>query len=511
MVRASGKPVIGATVTVARTDNGAAVDQAFTDDAGECAFQLTPGAYSVSVVKSSFFIDTEGKMQLTLNGRQSSAVQVNLIKGGVIAGRLLDPEGNALTDIPVTAQKMDIKSKSTALPSPQESNVTAISDDRGVFRIHGLRPGDYVIVVNARRDFSARKTLPTTYYPNHRSLQSAVPLRVEASQEVTLPEMFIGDVAGYSLSLAGSVFGARRAPLAGASVTLLQASNEAMSDATLTNADGRFAFDGLNPGRYKVRVSLKNGAYFSAEKDVALAEGSTGNIIIELTEYPIIKGVAYFSHDNKIEPLPDLAFSLVSIEGGEEIKFVSDENGEFSTKVRRDGLFVWQFPKLDEHHYLQRITVGGKDVTDLPLKLDQKKSITDVSVFVSRGGGIIEGQFEKSIVDGCRNFAVYAVAIEALSNKSTLGFKRADVCTGNSFAVRSLAPGGYHLVALPLPQSNKTKDRKSIPSLGLGYFYESIRTAIQELQLKQDDIITVENYSQYAKRTPIILRRKPVP
>src|SRR6266487_826294 len=149
-------PVAGARIVVMtagrRTGPMGPPPQATTDQDGRFAFdKLAPGEYGLNVQKTGFAPMNESMTRqrtFTVAAGQTLAVDLQLQRGGVITGRVLDERGEPMTDIRIMAMRrmpvpINAGAGSRFLPAqmqgPQQTN------DLGEFRVAGLAPGEYVI------------------------------------------------------------------------------------------------------------------------------------------------------------------------------------------------------------------------------------------------------------------------------------------------------------------------------------------------------------------------------
>lgn len=504
-VLSGNSPVAGATVSLSRLGSAARSESPqYTDEAGECEFtQLASGSYSLVVSKLSFFaLEADATAsEFSLGEGETRSFQSNLMKGGVIAGRLLNADNEVLTGIPVTA--LSTQSMNAArydLPARSESNVTSLSDDRGIFRIYGLRPGTYAIAVNAQRDSSLRKDiLPFKYLGGADSSSGGV--FVGLSQELQLPDIQVTAGVNEVGSMTGHVLGQGNLPLAQATV-FLQGEDLSISDRILTNGSGSFTFDGLLPGKYKLSVTPKQGSYRPYVKEIDLSAKRTTNLVVTLLEYPIVAGRTYLLRNKTPEPFPSLNVALVPTGGGDDINFVSGSDGNFSMRSNRTGSFSWNLPRLDKNQYLAYVVSGNKEITSSPLLLGDS-SITDIAVYVSTEAAGIEGRFPEGVRNGCATLGVYAVLVDSIDSDSLLRRKRADICTSDSFAIYSLPPGKYYLVALPLltPAAAGYQTFGTLPASQDAVF----RVALKAAKLNQTEVVTLENKQTASGRTAHLL------
>ncbi len=495
VVSADG-PVIGALVTL--RGEGARERRAHTDESGECEFaRLTAGAYSLKVSKPSFFLEHEAE-PLSLDGSQSKTVRVSLTRGGSIAGRLSDADGDPLTGVPVTALRLDPATKKATPPPASESNVTALPDDRGAFRLYGLRPGLYLLAFNARREHSERKALPPVYYPGQPELRAASPLYVGASQEVSLPEVRLAPPPGGAPSVTGRVEGAG-GPLPGVAVFIDRPGDESVSDSALSDAEGRFAFEGLPPGRYRLKARPKNGSHRESEQEVVVTEAGAGPLVLKLKEHPALEGVAYLSGKAGREPLPRLSLGLTpAAPGARAADFVSAPDGRFSLRPAPGGLFWWRVAGLRADQYLERVEVGGEDVARRPFRLSAEAGARGVAVYVSTGAASVEGRFAEGEPEACEEFALYLAAAGPNGKQTPFHLTRAGACSEGSFSFQSLAPGKYYLVALPLA-------RGAADPLNEEAHRKAVGAAAEDSRLGPRDIITLGAGQKSTGHTPVRL------
>src|SRR5436309_180677 len=144
-----GKPVKRARVfvTAAELPGGRGV---LTDDSG--VFDLTElpaGRYTLTVSKSGFVSLSYGQrrplqagtpLQLG-DGEQLKGVDFRLPRGGVIAGRILDEEGEPVPGATVRVMRYQYQQGDRRLAQAGSGQ----TDDRGQYRVWGLMPGDYYV------------------------------------------------------------------------------------------------------------------------------------------------------------------------------------------------------------------------------------------------------------------------------------------------------------------------------------------------------------------------------
>ena len=153
---ANAPPVRRALVSVAmRTTAMNSTRQTTTDDQGRFVFRNLPaGTYTAHVTKAGLVPAAFGETRpygvgtpISLAEGEKLSLPFKLLRGAVITGTLLD-NGRPVIQTTVNATPVRIVN-GARLPGTSRFN-SAQTDDRGVYRIYGLPPGDYVISASPR-------------------------------------------------------------------------------------------------------------------------------------------------------------------------------------------------------------------------------------------------------------------------------------------------------------------------------------------------------------------------
>jgi hypothetical protein len=155
---ASGKPVPGATVGI----SGASLPRTplpprlMTDSQGRFVFRnLAPGSYGLTASRPGYNEGAYGRRRpdggaqpLDLReGQRATDVTILLWKYAAIGGTVVDEAGQPVVGAQVRALQKRIVSGQPVLSA---FGVSLASDDRGMYRIASLSPGDYVVIVSAQ-------------------------------------------------------------------------------------------------------------------------------------------------------------------------------------------------------------------------------------------------------------------------------------------------------------------------------------------------------------------------
>jgi hypothetical protein len=338
------KPLRRVIVTI--TGDGMKVGRStITDDQGRFMFdRLGAGRFTVTGTKAAYLpgafgVSQPGRpavpVQLTA-GESRSDVTFTMMKGGVITGVIRTIGGEPAANVDVTVFR---------LPSPGTDprlivNGTAVSDDRGVYRIFDLPPGPYVVAGALRRrsigtgdspawsaaqvtqmlkELEQREkggtaaTLPPppegnfayapVFFPGYASPEFAVPIRLRPGEEkngidftVQLTRMAAieGLLIGAEANTAAMFFntvGVQLPSLMGALPTFT----------SQMGPGGRtFKYSGVTPGRYTITAQVRNGTW--ARADVVVSGDDVSGITMALQPAFRVTGQVVFKGSRLTPP-----------------------------------------------------------------------------------------------------------------------------------------------------------------------------------------------------------------
>jgi uncharacterized protein (DUF2141 family) len=155
---ASPQPVRRATVRLSG-ESTATSRVVGTDDDGRFVFDRLPaGTYTVSATKAGLVRSFHGSTRpgvgpgvpVAIGTGEKVDVTIRLLPGAVITGVVTNPRGQPVQGITVAAVSAGLSG--SAPPAP----VRVVTDDRGVYRVFGLAPGEYVV-------FAVPEIVPAPY------------------------------------------------------------------------------------------------------------------------------------------------------------------------------------------------------------------------------------------------------------------------------------------------------------------------------------------------------------
>jgi hypothetical protein len=290
----SGRPVPGVMVTVFGSGGRAGGPQrpVVTDSLGRFYFaNLGPAAYTLQTTKIGYSAQPAA---LTLRsvplavGERITDVKIHLVKHAAITGTLRDDVGDPVVGMPVLAMRRTIVNGRPILTAPSQAR----SDDRGLYRISGLQPGEYVICACPRESLpfdgvllttlaaeplqlmgvAARalkvgadaasiddtlRTFAPTLYPSSPTVARAERVAVKPGEEKSAVDINL--TATRAVRVSGTVTGSP-SPITASSIRLIPAGESDEGTALmqlapmLVQSDGRFDFASVPSGNYVLHV-----------------------------------------------------------------------------------------------------------------------------------------------------------------------------------------------------------------------------------------------------------------
>jgi Carboxypeptidase regulatory-like domain len=258
----AGRPIAGAQILVikAGVKISSGMQASVTDDEGKFkATGLDPGSYMISANVPGYVVaptDSERDYH-----RPGENVSINLIKGGVITGRVTDSYGEPIVGARVEALKIRELEAGPKFPVAIRETNRKLTDDRGVYRLYGLEPGVYVVCASNDQwglsggFYDGRDAI--TWHPSS-PRATAVEITVRSGDEITGADIRHREERGYTIS--GTINGDAAPGSMSENLTIMLTSG---ADSRLVGMTSRFSvksfvMSGVSDGEYELTAFLPN-------------------------------------------------------------------------------------------------------------------------------------------------------------------------------------------------------------------------------------------------------------
>lgn len=469
-----------ATVSLRKSGSrrGSGERTARSDDRGQYEFRdLEAGKYLLSVTRNGFlpldygqkrvqaFRGQRGGTPLTLgDGQVLSGIDFNLIRGGVVEGRVADQDYEPLSRVIVTLSGYQTVQGERALTPVSRAQ----TDDRGQFRLFDIPPGSYFLSARqgggvpsfARRGRRGQRgqSFPPTYYPGVPSPEQATEIEVSAGGEVggfhlTLIESHTYRVSGRVLESDGSL-----AP----SVRIMTVNRSAPGQFSLrggagTDLQGTFTVAGLLPGKYRLIARRGRGQEPQmASASVEVVDRDIRGLTLALGSGASITGRIVSENEEPTLNWRRVSVATRSAEGGRRgFGFRGggrpiEEDFSFRISNLPGGLYRLSVNLPPGNHYVESIRAQGQDIIDRLIEMNDHDQLSGVEVRVSPNGcrisGVVQSEEDGKAVDGA------TVLVFAADPRQRGGFSRFTRTTqtdqAGRYSLEGLPPAEYLVCAL---------------------------------------------------------------
>jgi len=429
-----------------------------SDDAGRFAFNgLRAARYTIGGVKEGYVRGNYGAIRtggpgasVALgDGQTLTDIVLTLPRGATITGVLLDAEGRPIPGVSMRALRYSYTPGGERRLMPVSVTMAGhVTDDRGIYRIYGLAPGEYAIAapvslpqsagtpIVALSEAEVRRALdevrqaqrqqapPVAEEPAGANVDASestavgyapvfYPGTTLASQAALIPLAKGEERSGIDFQIQyvpmttihGSVFSpqtpvdsVRIFLIATADVTLSRDNNEARS--TLATGKGEFTFSNVAPGAYTIVAKgsrlLSPGAPVSWATVEVLADGqSEPQVMLSLQSSLTVSGRISFAGRTPPPDATDVRVTLVPMLTGGQVSLATaparvDASGRFTITGVTAARYRLQANLPGRGDWmLSSAAIGGRDALDMPI--DLKQSVDGAVVTFTDEPGEISG------------------------------------------------------------------------------------------------------------------------
>src|SRR5262245_16499057 len=482
-VMVDGKPAVNAQVTVVELDpkiKGARIIQsngrvfvdrlaykAATNAEGIYLFTGLPaGSYTVTAMSKAYIPENSAQgvdrsRQIMLDeGEAREQVDLSLVRGGVSTGRVTDDENRPQIEIGVRLTGVSDTGK---IGEILDENGGA-TDDRGIYRIYGIRTGRYLLCAGGDLYIFSGKKFELTYYPNTTNAEQAQVIDVKEGSEVSGVDIRLMNL-GKTYEVMGRVIEAGTGKaVPQIRVICMEVANQddiygrkAVADG-LTGTQGNFHMSGLKPGKYKLKLADLNGEspFYGDDKFFEIDSDNVNGLELKINRGGTLSGTVLLEA-GKERPLE------TPINQGNVSMIVSRDSqpGYRTSRISPDGSFsIIGLPagkgdlriySSNESFYVLRVEHNGITQTD-GINIGPGENISGVKLIVGKADGVIRGEAKVvggSLPEGYTLFVSASQTVSTNSGVSRTSYGSANVDEKGSFLIEGLLNGEYTLQISP--------------------------------------------------------------
>jgi len=511
---AGSEPLKTATVQLQSLQDLAHTISVLTDVGGRFELKgIDPGRYRLKVSRTGFVTQEYG--QKTANdpgaeirlvpGQNLHGVLFRLIPWGVIAGRVLDEEGEPLPWAQVSALR-EIYFNGKRKLSPE---VLVPTNDLGEYRLFGLKPGRYFVSAKYRPglhivgrgevrddegDYSRPEFMPI-FYPSSPDPAQASTITLKAGEEVPAVEILLRPVTTFGVR--GRVYNlvAGRRSNTGVIVQLEQRnSNVAWGSpdhqSIVENPDGSFEITGVLPGSYTLSAWwIEDGRRYQARQSIEVGNANVENANLTITPGITVPGRVVWDGKASMDR-DELLVSIAPTDS--RISFYGPARvmgNSFVLKDVFDGTYRLGVLGQSKDCYVKSLRYGSSDALQGGFTV-LRGIPASLEVTISSRGARVQGAVTDN--DNLPITGVWVVLVpdEAHRDQSRL-YQKAATDQYGRYLLRGIAPGDYKIFAWEKVEDGAWED----PDFLTTFEDRGQKISVQEADAKTIDIVGIRTKS----------------
>jgi protocatechuate 3,4-dioxygenase beta subunit len=481
-VTVQGKPLAGivlglqsqASATLLPLSNAS---RAESDTEGHYQFRgVAPGTYQITVLNPLYVLPVADRFaqapSITITIAEDENItdaHVDLVRGGIVTGKVVGPEGRPLIEQYVQLDRLDARGNPNAVMPI--NRLPYDTDDRGIYRIIGVLPGRYRVSSGEGEGsvmrMPGRKSYPRTFHPDTTDVAQAKIIEVAEGSEVTGVDIQLSQPPK-AFTIVGRVVDAEtNEPVPNFSIIYSAARADGnfsgMGGTTMTNGNGDFRIEAVRQGRYGVYAGSRtlpqpSDSRYSDPVVVEVLDGDATGVEIRIKRGGTISGVVIVEGVTDPTILAGLSETRLMIYVDTPARTMMMTS---YVKIASDGSFRFEGVRPGKARInpmpgptappVKLIRIERDGVSVPGIDIGPGENVTGVRIVFAYGTGIVRGQV---IVKGGNlpegtNFFISAQRTDGSSGGASA---RSDL--RGSFVLEKLPPGQYELVAQPSPSSN---------------------------------------------------------
>jgi protocatechuate 3,4-dioxygenase beta subunit len=478
---AGSEPLRKAKVQLLSIDDRTHSVSVITDAAGRFTLKgIEPGRYKLNVSRAGFVSQEYGQRKpddpgaiLTLRPAQEmNDLLFRLIPSAVIAGRILDEDGEPLASVMVSASRQVYsEGKRSFSTSAQVS-----TNDLGEYRLFGLAPGRYFVSAvyphwgrfggsgeDSDRSEAEQQGYAKMYYPGTPDRAKATPITIKSgeeipSMEILMRQVLVFHVRGHVLNMV------TRKPGTETNVFLMpkRTGHEwEFSDqqAFVQKKDGSFDIAEVLPGSYVLIAAwFDEGKVYSARVPLEVGNSDVDGVSLAIGVGVNINGHVVWDGKPSLEDT-DLTVTLRPADmgwsfGGDRARV--SPSSTFTLKDIGEGMYFVDVNGQSKDCYIKDVQYGTSTALEDGFTV-ARGTPSNLEITISSRGARVQGAVADA--DGLPAAGVWVVLVpDAAHRAQDRLFKSATTDQYGHYDLRGIPPGDYKLFSWTQAESGSWED-----------------------------------------------------
>lgn len=436
---------------------------------------LTPGMIAEPGTGPAYFSYSGNLKTIILGANEDvQGVDLKLSRGAVITGRVTNADNKPVIAEQVSLQMLDPNGSGRFGPAGSPNDDMYQTDDRGIYRIFGLRPGSYKVSVGYDPAEGMRRgqRYQKTFYPDTTDASKATIVELKGGDEAgnidikveAPPPTYV--VSGRVIDTASGL----PIPKAGVSFMIAPKGAGPPTPGFGIQADerGQFSFSGVSPGRYAAYATSRfyGGNFYGDPVYFEIVDQDLNGIELKTVPGLSLSGVVVcdgISTKDLLTLLPGLKVEASSNATGDP--FRSGGN----SSIAPDGTF--QIDGLRPGRVSIGVSTSGMstarptiariehDGIGLNQGFDIEQSVSGLRVVVNFGSGVIRGTVRLEGDTPIADAQMYVSCKREGARDTT----NVQVDARGHFLIKNLSPGTYEVTVMVRGVRNSPSPNRPAP------------------------------------------------
>jgi hypothetical protein len=456
-----------------------------SNDKGNFEFVGLPaGTYYIRAAHAGMILKGAHSAGILVNVAAGESQSLNLVMlpSSTITGRILNEDGEPMQNVSVAAMHYVYTPAGRRLVEAKR----AMSDDKGEYRLFGLKPGSYLLTADKSRGsfqegnldlaigtqaasgHQNQKVYALTYYQNETSPEQATPIVLKPGDETQANFALARQPAHHIFGKVSGIVAPKPSDKPEDSrcfVVAAGSGSQVPVGMAVVGKDSSFDLGPLPPGKYKItaaQIASENGRFGSKQVIVDASDVTGVNISLNsagtqikgtiradgktTVEYSQLSVVLMSDANTNDESEPaqmaeaymggsGYGFAEVSKDGSFKADISTPSSGPYHAVLaaRSSGLEDW---------FTSKVLVAGKDVLESGFKINAAEN-SPIEIVISDKGATVEGVALNREKNPFPNAQVIALPSDPKLRKRVELMQQTVADQQGHFKLRGIRPGEY--------------------------------------------------------------------